>query len=663
MRKSIFILIFAIVNLVFQQGIANPHFISFIIPCYNCENTVEESILSIYKQQLTIPFEVICTDDCSTDNTKNVLEQCAIMFPNLYVYSHLENRGGGATRNTCTSKAKGDLIFNLDSDNVLIPNSVQKLIQLIDETGYDVASFYYARFFQNDYNETEKWMYSWEDNTVDLNKLLLNEHAFPSYQGNYLYTRKCAELVGGYPEDCGALDTTAFGLSLLAAGCKIAIHPDHEMYYWHRTSNDSYWLREFRNNTLNFQKSLRNIIEVFDEKFSDYLIDPDKANECLDLWANLKFTLTSPEILESLFKAYKHKMNSDYVKSAKEFLNCIELGSKAEKIYQEVTKTIGLNYHLQNSIHKPGSFVTYSLDGGRFGDQLINYMKALWVSCKYDIPLIYHPFSYSNLLELSSAHPQLSDQKKKELKKIEVKDNGDIIEKTLGREANLYSISFQSQVLNDEDWENEAFKEKLSNLIKPKQPFDFTKIPSGYVSIAIHIRSRNNGFDSSQDVEQMPTKFPPYSFYLNALKQIASHFKNNPLYVYIFTDDPNPQVIKNKFSKKWDQWKMRQKIIFNCRKSENRHNKNVLEDFFDMMRFDCIIHPDSMFSLGASIIAAPIIEVMPLSWDNCRMDENNCLIRDKEGNVIIDNLFYFRTAKGKSVSHTKMVSVEDELLY
>ena len=82
-----------------------------------------------------------------------------------------------------------------------------------------------------------------------------------------------------------------------------------------------------------------------------------------------------------------------------------------------------------------------------------------------------------------------------------------------------------------------------------------------------------------------------------------------------------------------------------------------------MMRFDCIIHPDSMFSLGASIVAGPIIEVTPLSWNTCRMDENNCLIRDKEGNVIIDNLLYFRTAKGKSVSHTKMVSVEDELLY
>ena len=68
-------------------------------------------------------------------------------------------------------------------------------------------------------------------------------------------------------------------------------------------------------------------------------------------------------------------------------------------------------------MQKPSSFVTYSLDAGRFGDQLINYMKALWVSCKYDIPLIYHPFSYSDLLELSNAHPQLSDQEKEGAKK------------------------------------------------------------------------------------------------------------------------------------------------------------------------------------------------------------------------------------------------------
>ena len=114
-----------------------------------------------------------------------------------------------------------------------------------------------------------------------------------------------------------------------------------------------------------------------------------------------------------------------------------------------------------------------------------------------------------------------------------MKGNGGIIEKTLGREANLYSISFRSQVLNDEDWENEAFKEKLSNLIKPKQSFHFTKIPSGSVSIAIHIRSRNNGFDSSQEVEQMPTKFPPYSFYLNALKNKYPTTLKIVLFMYI----------------------------------------------------------------------------------------------------------------------------------
>ena len=42
--------------------------LTIIIPCFNCEDTVQEAIESIFKQNLT-NFEIIAVDDCSTDNT------------------------------------------------------------------------------------------------------------------------------------------------------------------------------------------------------------------------------------------------------------------------------------------------------------------------------------------------------------------------------------------------------------------------------------------------------------------------------------------------------------------------------------------------------------------------------------------------------------------
>ena len=74
---------------------------------------------------------------------------------------------------------------------------------------------------------------------------------------------------------------------------------------------------------------------------------------------------------------------------------------------------------------------------------------------------------------------------------------------------------------------------------------------------------------------------------MNALKEILNIFTDKSLYFYIFTDDPNPLDLRNKFYEELIQ--INKKIVIECRLSENTHNKNVLEDFFSMIQFDCLI--------------------------------------------------------------------------
>ncbi|MDR3623557.1 MAG: hypothetical protein P4L16_00245 [Chlamydiales bacterium] len=318
-----------------------------------------------------------------------------------------------------------------------------------------------------------------------------------------------------------------------------------------------------------------------------------------------------------------------------------------------------------NAKENTSSFVTYSLDGGRFGDQLVNYMKALWVSYKYEIPLLYRPFIYSDQLELSEAHAPLMDNENVEnIRKIEIKDNLKFLEENRDDGVpTLYLISFRSHVLNDEDWENEVFRKKLTEVIRPKGNIEPIGLPSDRLTIAIHVRSQNNRFDTPLEIEQMPTKFPPHSFYLNGLKQIANHFEGHPLYVYIFTDDPQPQLIRDKYIRELKNWKIDNDVIIHCRESKNDHDINVLEDFFNMMQFDCVIHPDSMFSLSVCCVSGPIVEVTAPAWNYCRRDEQNHIIKDKEGNVIVDNLIYFRPEKGKPSSGTCFALIEQDMLF
>jgi|GEM_PF-2522412 len=324
-------------------GYAEEHFLSFAIPCFNCEDTIEETLASIYNQSLNIPFEVICTDDASTDNTLQILRACALKYPNFKIYQHEKNRGGGAARNTCTFYAQGDLIFNCDSDNVLVQDSIQGLVDLIDLTGADAASFEEARFFdcnscRGNFRLVDRWNYSNKGYMIDFNNFIYA--IFPAYQGNYLYTRKCFYLVEGYPEDCGAMDTFAFGVSLMCANCKMAILPNS--FYWHRVNrgSKSYYHRDSDNSSRNLQKALRKVSEVFSDEFSEILMQDARLQDFLKIWPNIHTHLTSNAILEHLFQGYAYRKEGRHSEAVKEFSMAMQLGCHSMKIQKYVMSSL-----------------------------------------------------------------------------------------------------------------------------------------------------------------------------------------------------------------------------------------------------------------------------------------------------------------------------------
>lgn len=95
--------------------------ISIIIPAYNAENFMSDLLDSIFKSSVE-DFEVIVVDDCSTDNTVEIAKKYPVKLARLE-----ENSGPAKARNIGVKKAKGDILFFLDSDVILQEDTIKEV--------------------------------------------------------------------------------------------------------------------------------------------------------------------------------------------------------------------------------------------------------------------------------------------------------------------------------------------------------------------------------------------------------------------------------------------------------------------------------------------------------------------------------------------------------
>ena len=93
---------------------------SIIIPAYNCEDYVEDAILSIVEQDIGFEenIQLILVNDGSTDSTGAICERYAKLFPNNVVYLHKQNGGVSLARKTGLTHAQGTYVNFLDADDM-----------------------------------------------------------------------------------------------------------------------------------------------------------------------------------------------------------------------------------------------------------------------------------------------------------------------------------------------------------------------------------------------------------------------------------------------------------------------------------------------------------------------------------------------------------------
>lgn len=126
--------------------------VSIIIPCYNIEQYIGETLQSLINQS-SQNFEVICVNDGSKDNTLEVLNKYAEDYGIIKVYNQ-PNAGVSVARNNGIAHAKGKYISFLDGDDLLHPNFIQNVLVLAEKNGWpDLINCGYCNLSENSFDQ------------------------------------------------------------------------------------------------------------------------------------------------------------------------------------------------------------------------------------------------------------------------------------------------------------------------------------------------------------------------------------------------------------------------------------------------------------------------------------------------------------------------------
>lgn len=123
--------------------------VSIIMPSWNTAKFIAESIQSVINQTYT-NWELLIVDDCSTDKTDRVVEPFLIDARIKY-FKNEKNSGAALTRNRAMREAKGEWIAFLDSDDLWMPEKLERQIGFMQEHGHVLSFTEYEKIDEEDH--------------------------------------------------------------------------------------------------------------------------------------------------------------------------------------------------------------------------------------------------------------------------------------------------------------------------------------------------------------------------------------------------------------------------------------------------------------------------------------------------------------------------------
>ncbi len=119
--------------------------VSIVTPAYNASEFIEETIKSVQAQTFN-DWEMIIVDDCSQDNTLQIALDLSEKDPRIKVLHNTFNSGVSVSRNKALDIAVGEYIAFLDSDDLWLPQKLEKQVEFMDTGQYVLTYTNYQRF-------------------------------------------------------------------------------------------------------------------------------------------------------------------------------------------------------------------------------------------------------------------------------------------------------------------------------------------------------------------------------------------------------------------------------------------------------------------------------------------------------------------------------------
>lgn len=293
--------------------------ISLIVPMYNAENEIEQTLESIFDQTHQ-NFELILIDDGSTDDSLNLCQKYKEQHENIVLLS-IENSGPGFARNVGLDEVTGDYLTFVDADDYLAPNFLEEMISIAVEKDYDIVSSHYYRVG----HEITEARTNFTSGVVNKYGTTLERERYKQFKTSSTFGYVWGKLykttfiqkyrIRFSEEKRVFLEDTLFNLKV------IAFQPHYYVY-----NEPLYYYNVYEESLSNRTEDITERVIQLLENYEDFLNETGKYHENLDLF----ILLTNRVIAWSLFKT----MADEY--SFKNILDKIRIFSSNQTVQRIV---------------------------------------------------------------------------------------------------------------------------------------------------------------------------------------------------------------------------------------------------------------------------------------------------------------------------------------
>lgn len=293
------------------------HLFSLIIPVYNTSDFLKECLDSILQQSYK-DYEVICVDDGSTDSSFSILSEYATSYSCFKVFKQ-ENQGQSVARNFALTKATGEYIVFVDSDDYINPSMLELLSNAIQANRAQIIMYNMVSVFKDKTKIIKaQTCLNINNNANDYVAMLLNNN-LDGYCCNKIYKKTFIDNHNiRFPENFLSEDLFFSFLSLLYANN--IYYLDKNLYYYRIHPNSS---------TQHLNRRIFDKLEValLIKKYLKEQNNFDKYSKAFDYFYSMSYM----DVILKVYNCKQHNELKDLIVKYKKFTNIKSISHNYKK--------------------------------------------------------------------------------------------------------------------------------------------------------------------------------------------------------------------------------------------------------------------------------------------------------------------------------------------